>query len=400
MATRLKLARATAAVVGASVALLMSAGIPAGADPVKATVDPDGGTSGYNVNVGKKHDDMLTSLIGLKLEDGTKLQTYCIEINTNLDRKHGLVEQPWDSYPKADSPFNKNAAKINWVLHNGFPVVGAEALTQTLTNGGATLDDGIDQKEAIAATQAAVWHFSDGTDLDVKNPLPKGPEDAKADVVALYEYLTGDANVGIGEQPTPALEISPADASGKVGEKVGPFTVTTNGTVDKLTTALPDGVKVVDVNGKALAAEAIKNGTQVFLDIPTGTAKGEGTFELTATAGVDTGRLFIGENYAQNPTQALIVAKAEKTEITAAAGGNWAEVAPPTSDTTTTQPTTSETQPTTPTTSSAAPAPQPKNTSGALAETGASIFVPVVIGIVLLAAGIGSLLFLRHRKRV
>jgi TQXA domain-containing protein len=399
MARRLKLVRAGAAVAGASVALLMTAGIPVGADPVKGSFDPDGGTGGYNVNVGKKHEDMLTSLIGFKLDDGTKLQMYCVQIDTNLDRKHNMVEQAWDSYPNPDSPFNANSAKINWVLHNGFPVVGADALGKTLTDQGADLNNGIDQKEAIAATQAAVWHFSDGVDLNKQNPLPKGPEDAKADVVALYEYLTGDANVGIGDQPTPTLAISPADLSGKTGERIGPFTVSTTGEIDKLTTKLPEGVKITDANGAELTADAIKNGTQLFLDVPAGTAEGAGTFELTATAGVDTGRLFVGENYAQEPTQSLIVAKAETSEITASASGKWAETTPPTSETTT-PPSSTETQPTTPTTSSAAPAPQPKNTSGDLASTGASIFAPVVIGIVLLAAGVGSLLFLRHRRRV
>jgi TQXA domain-containing protein/LPXTG-motif cell wall-anchored protein len=397
MASRLKLVRAGAAVAGASVALMMTAGMPASADPVTGSVG-EGGTNGYHVNVGENYEDMITSLINFELADGTKLQMYCVEINTNIDRKHNMVEQPWDSYPNPDSPFNENREKINWILHNGFPVVGADALTKVLTDQGVKLNNGIDEKEAIAATQAAVWHFSDGTDLNESNPLPKGPESAKSDVVALYKYFTGKDNVGIGDQPTPTLEISPTDAAGKAGEKVGPFTVTTSGEIEKLTATLPDGVKIVDVNGNEVTESAIKNGTQLFLDVPAGTDEGAGTFELTATASVDTGRLFVSENYAQKPTQTLIVAKAEKSEITAAASGRWTKAAPQTSETTT-PPSSTETQPTTPTTSSAAPAPQPKNTGG-LAETGASIFAPVVIGIVLLAAGVGSLLFLRHRKRV
>jgi TQXA domain-containing protein/LPXTG-motif cell wall-anchored protein len=398
MASRFKLVRAGAAVAGASVALMMAAGMPAGADPVTGTVKGEG-VNGYHVNVGKNYEDMITSLIGFELADGTKLQMYCVEINTNIDRKHKMVEQPWDSYPNAESPFNQSREQINWILHNGFPVVGADALTKVLTDQGVQLNNGIDDKEAIAATQAAVWHFSDGTNLNEANPLPKGPESAKNDVVALYKYFTGKDNVGIGDQPTSTLQISPTDLSGKTGEKIGPFTVTTTGAIEKLTTKLPDGVKVVDADGNELTADAIKNGTQLFLDVPAGTAEGAGTFELTATAGVDTGRLFVSENYAQKPTQTLIVAKSEKSEITAAASGKWAETAPPTSETTT-PPSSTETAPTTPTTTSATPAPQPKNTSGDLAETGASIFAPVVIGIVLLAAGVGALLFLRHRRRV
>lgn len=393
----LKLARAGAAVAGASVALMMTAGIPAGAAPANGKVDPNGGENGYSVNLGKGYDSMITSLIGFKLADGTKLHMYCVEIDTDIDGKHGMVEQPWDSYPNPKSPFNDNRGRINWILHNGYPVVDTDGLTKVLADKGYAADSGIDAKEAIAATQAAIWHFSDGKNLDTAHPFPKDHGKAKDDVVALYEYLTGDANVGIGDQPTPALAISPADLSGNAGERIGPFTVTTTGDVDKLTTKLPDGIKVTDANGAELTADQIKNGSELYLDVPAGTAEGNGTFELTATAGVDTGRLFVGEEYAKNPTQSLIVAKAEQSEIVASAKGTWAETAPPSS--TETAPPSTETSTPAPTTSPAAPAPQPKANSGELAETGASIFVPVLIGVVLLAAGVGALLFVRHRKR-
>jgi TQXA domain-containing protein/LPXTG-motif cell wall-anchored protein len=378
----------------------MSAAIPAGADPVIGHVDQQGYTGGYFVNVGKNYDDMSTSLIALELADGSKLQMYCVEIDTRIDTDHGMVEKSWDSYPNPKSQFNDNRAKINWILHNAFPFVGTDVLGKTLTDSGVALTNGLNQKEAISATQAAVWHFSDGKNLDESNPLPKGPMDSRSDVVALYKYLTGSANVGIGGQPTPSLAISPTDASGAAGELVGPFTVATTGEIHKLTTKLPEGVKITDENGTELTAEQIKDGTKLFLDVPADAEKGDGTFELTATASVDTGRLFVGENYAQKATQSLIVAKAEESEIVVSAGAKWTEAVQETSST---APPTStgveETSSTPTTTTSAAPAPQPKNTSGGLAQTGASIFVPVVIGVVLLAGGIGSLLFLRRRKR-
>lgn len=397
MASRLKLARAGAAVAGASVALMMTAGFPAGADPVTGTVTDDG-EDGYNVNLGENYDDMSTSLIGFELADGTKLQMYCVEIDTEADPEQNMVEQSWDSYPNASSPFNDNRAKINWILHNGFPVVDTDGLTKVLGEAGYDAHNGIDRTEAITATQAAIWHFSDNKNLDLEDPFPpaKGPRNAEDDVVELYKYLIGDANVGIGDEPDATLAISPTAASGKIGEKIGPFTVSTTGDIDKLTTNLPDGVKVVDANGAELTAEQIENGTELFLDVPEGTEAGDGSFELTATAGVDTGRLFVGEEYAKHAIQSVIVAKSEESEIVAKASGAWDTTAPPTSETT--SPTTETTQPTT-TTSEAAPAPQPKNTSGDLASTGASIFAPIVIGVVLLASGVGALLFLRHRRR-
>ena len=69
-------------------------------------------------------------------------------------------------------------------------------------------------------------------------------------------------------------------------------------------------MQVTDADGNEVAAAAIKNGTELFLDVPAGTDDGDGKFELTASATVDTGRLFVGENYDENPTQSLIVAEA------------------------------------------------------------------------------------------
>jgi TQXA domain-containing protein len=399
MASRLKLVRTGAAVAGASVALMMTAAIPAGAEPVTGTVDKDGYKDGYSVDVGKGYEKMSTDLIGFKLADGTKLQMYCVEIDTRIDDVHGMVEKPWDAYPNPKSPFHKNRAKINWILHNGYPVVGTDALTQVITEAGVTLKGGIDDKEAIAATQAAIWHFSDDKKLNESDPIPgDDAKDSEADVVALYKYLTGAANVGIGDQPTPALSVTPGDLSGKAGEKIGPFTVTTTGEIEKLTTKLPDGVKIVDAQGVPLTAEAIKNGAQLFLDVPAGTKEGAGTFELTASAAVDTGRLFVGEKYSQHATQSLIVAISGKTDITAGASAKWTEVAAPPPTTPSTPQTTTSTTTPAPTTTTT-PAPQPKNTAGDLADTGASVFAPIVIGVVLVGAGVGALLFLRHRKR-
>ena len=227
-------------------------------------------------------------------------------------------------------------------------------------------------------------------------PLPdRGDEAAAKDVVALYDYLTGDANIGIGDQPTPALEVSPTELSGKAGERIGPFTVSTTGSIDELKANLPEGVKITDVDGVELDASKIKNGSQLFLDVPADAAEGEASFELNASAKVDTGRLFVGKDYSEgHKTQSLIVAKAEESKISVTASGNWAATPPPTSPPSSS---TSETTPPTTTTTEAAPAPQPKNTGG-LASTGASIFVPVVLGLVLVGAGVGSLLVLRRRR--
>ncbi|HEV2782323.1 MAG TPA: thioester domain-containing protein [Actinophytocola sp.] len=388
MGSRVK--RGLTVLTGASVAVLVGA-LPASAEPATGKVE-GGSADGYHVNLGGSRDNLRTSLIGFKLDDGTSLKVYCVEINTNIDRDATMVEVPWDKYPNPDSPFREHNDKINWVLHHGFPVVDEAALEKKLADKGVTLHGGLSEKEAITATQAAAWHFSDETDLDEDNPLPDGDADADADVLALYAYLTGPDNVGMGNHPTPTLQINPETAKGEAGKRVGPFTVSTTGEIVELKATAPEGVTLTDKDGKEVTPESIKNGTEVFFTVPADAEAGEGSFELTASAHVATGRLFVGENYADKPTQSLIVAQSDKSTLSASAKATWtaAAVTPPT--------TTSTTTTTAPPTTTTTPAPQARNTGG-LASTGASIFVPVVLGLVLLGAGTGALLFLRRRRR-
>jgi TQXA domain-containing protein/LPXTG-motif cell wall-anchored protein len=380
--------RAGAAVTGVA-AIVLAVAAPAAADPATGKTDPGGNVIGYQVNVG---GDWLatipTNLLGFTLADGTALGMYCVEIETPIDDVNDMVERPWDDYPNPGSPFNANRAKINWVLHHGYPALSLDAVAAQLP----ATHDGIDVLEAIAATQAAVWHFSDGVNLDREDPLSgdASDDDDAADALALYDYLTGPANTGLGEAPIPALTIDPADQDGDAGTRIGPFTVSTNAAIEQLTATLPDGVRVTDADGNEVAAAAITNGTELYLDVPADAADGSGDLELTATANVDTGRLFVGKNYDEHPTQSLIVAAAVKTTLTAKAGASWT-AAPVTTTTTTPPPTTTTVPPTT--TTSAAPVPQ-----GGLAETGASVFTPIVIGLVLIVAGVGAVLFMRRRR--
>lgn len=364
----------------AVLALATATATHAAADPVTATVLEDI-TPGLNVNVGDGgFADLTTGLIGLRLSDGSTLGVYCVEIRTGIDAGQPMVEQDWADFPDASSPFNANQAGINWVLHNGFPVVDADELTTRLTDDGVQLNDGLSTEEAIAGTQAAIWHLSDAVDLNRENPVP-GQEAAGQDVLALYDHLTGLDNVGIEEQPAASLEFEPDKRSGAAGERVGPFTVRTNGDIEKFTADVPDGVTVVDDDGAELNAENVEDGTLLFFDVAAGTADGSATVELTATARVETGRLFVGQNYGEGEkTQSLIVAESDTSRLTASATGEW-------SATPNENAVADENQ----------PAPQAKNTSD-LAETGASILVPGLVGLVLVGAGIGALLVLRKRR--
>jgi len=364
--------RLAAALLGASAALMLSV-MPANAAGEEWTIDL--GTDNAGVEVGGKvnlvdadgkDESFHTSLKGLNLGN-TKLTTYCIQIDTLIPRdakdRPKMVEAPWDAYPDANSPFRKNNAKINWVLHNSYPSMDIVALRKALADNGVTIKGELSVAEAITATQAAIWSFSDNKKLSAHNA---------DNVVALFNFLTGDKNTGKA-QPTPSLEITPKKLTGEIGKLVGPFKVaTTADKITKLTPKLPDGVTITDKDGKALAESALKNGSEIFVSVPANATAGEGSFTLEATAPVSTGRVFVSNGV---KSQSLIVAQNSNAKLTAAATANWAAAS----------------HPTTP------PAPQASN--GGLANTGVSIFVPIGIGVLLLAAGAGALLFLRRRGR-
>jgi len=354
--------RLGAALLGAAVTLMLSA-LPASAAGEEWKVSP-GGMDGLPVKLEGKGDAFHTGLIGLSL-DKAKLSTYCIGIDTRIPRDKldevKMVEAPWDAYPDAHSPFRKNNAKINWVLHNSFPFKDIKVLRAELAKAGVEFKGELSTAEAIAGTQAAIWSLSDEQKLADDNP---------ANVKALYSFLTGAANVGMA-QPAPSLEITPNKVAGEIGKNVGPFKVTTTADkITKLTPKVPAGVKLTDKDGKELTPAAIKNGSEIFVSVPASATAGEGSFALEATGPVSPGRVFVSKGIKSQP---LIVAQSENATLSASATASWAAAA-------------------------AAPVAQASN-GGGLANTGVSIYVPVAIGALLLLAGAGALLFLRRRSR-
>ncbi|MGW5050694.1 thioester domain-containing protein [Actinokineospora sp. NPDC004072] len=384
------------AAIAAAALLLGTAALPAAAEAASGRLDRDKNIEGEALNIEGRKDTYQASLLHLDLNGGGHLKVYCVEINVGATEQRDMVEQPWDSYPNPNSPFHANRGKINWVLHNGFPFKSLDELN--------TLDldfaaDGLETNEAVSATQAAIWHFSDGVNL--KQSAPSTRQDANQDIWALYKYLIDNAQ-DLAEQPTPVLQINPETATGEAGGLVGPFTVSTNGAITEIIGELPEGVELTDADGKPVAPADITDGTELFFKVAAGTAAGEAAFGLKTLAKVDIGRLFVVEGYhdqgrGKGPAQSLIVAESSETKVEDRATGTWTV---PTT-TTTTAPTTTEPAPSS-TTTTEAPAPSttpaPPVPGDDLPDTGANILVPVLVGIGLLGAGAGALIWQRRRK--
>ncbi|MEU4801288.1 thioester domain-containing protein [Actinosynnema sp. NPDC023587] len=413
MAPRLTLKRMGAAVLGAS--LLFMSALPAAADAVKVTPDAGADEPGMGLNLidkdGKPVDAGGTNakLIGLKIIENGKSQTataYCVELPTRLLDNTPLEEVPWNEHPNSNTKFKENAAKVNWILHNSYPTVPFKDVAEAA---GVPDLKTVKVSAVIVATQAAIWHFTDEITLDEKNSTVEDEDNVDEDVLAIYKKLTGPDNVGIGDEPAPTLTVDPKELEGSAGSLIGPFTVKT--TADKVIVeaGIPQGVALTDKDGKPLdvvqqgdlSAKAETKVGEIFIKVDEGVAPGSVEFTVRATAQLHHGRLFVASDR-NKQTQSLVIAKPTQVDALDKAKAKWSE------NTTTTTPTTTTTSPaeaTTTTTTTVAPttttteAPAgPGGNEDDLASTGASIFVPLLIGLGLLGAGAAAMIIVRRKK--
>lgn len=341
-----------------------------------------------------------TSLIPLKIKDAgetTNVVAYCVDLPTPLADDDGLKEEPWGTRPNPRSKFPENAGHILWILHNTYPTLDMNTFKSKWEKDGRTYD----KQEVIAATQAAIWHFSeDKANIDTKHPQNDD------DVIALYNEIVkqGAANA-ITEEPKPTLEIKPESKSGTAGELIGPFVVTTSASEIELTANLPEGVTITDAEGKpfdttkdkdASVAKGVK-GSEFFVKVAAGTAKGEVELKVKVEALIKAGRLFVTRDQ-NNAAQALVIAQDHKAKVEKKAKADWKEGVKPSEPTTPTTTTTTD-APATTTTTTTAPAPAPGGSGDEdLASTGASILWPLVGGLVLVGGGVAALFIVRRKK--
>jgi TQXA domain-containing protein/LPXTG-motif cell wall-anchored protein len=233
---------------------------------------------------------LWAGLIYLAVDGGGSVTTYCIDLNTATSGGVPYTEADWS---EGTVP---NLGLVTWVLRHGYPTVSTGSLLATINLTREPDLGSLSANAAAAGTQAAVWHFTDNSNLTGSNP---------DGIVAVYEYLVGNA-VALSE-PAPSIEILPAVLDGIVGERIGPFTLTTSAPSVDLTGT---GGAITDSAGNPLTAVMSGGTFYVTLDA-------EGTAEVTAsaTAALSSGRVFV--TTAGSPKQKLITASTTTAVTTA-----------------------------------------------------------------------------------
>src|SRR5699024_8047276 len=164
--------------------------------------------------------------------------------------------------------------KVGWIVQNSYPSVDLADLGERA---------GIDRltaAEAIAGTQHAIWHFTDGERRKLRS-----------NAAYLRAYLIGEANVGLPEndvRPTVRVEVSEG-ANRELGKPIGPFVVESN--VEPIAVTTDAEADLIDGAGERLDAENVGSGTEIFLDINDGVGPGTANILAQVDAAQATGSI-------------------------------------------------------------------------------------------------------------
>lgn len=210
--------------------------------------------------------------------------------------------------------------KVNWVLQNASPQTSKLPATSGLPKVGnmdlAAVNTPLTPRQRAAATQAAIWHYSAGTDLvPGLNATP---------VEALYKQLTGTNNVGLPVKAPKLMSAPGVDALGNLrgtaGQLVGPFTVD-RGVGSVLTNVSgPQGVKLVNPGGKMV--KSARGGEKFYLDVPANTPPGEAVITAMSDPEQAIGRVVQGVTSGQ-PGQALVLADRKALPVRQSSAVRW-----------------------------------------------------------------------------
>ncbi|WP_194894541.1 thioester domain-containing protein, partial [Catenulispora pinisilvae] len=305
----------------------------------------DGGVTGATFNNSKDGNMVAMTdkadpaeLIGLKVPGGGQLWTYCIQEKVELQELETYDEHDWTSESQRIGIDQQHLEGIKWILDNSFPQVDATTLA------GTAGVSGLSDKEAVAATQAAIWTFSDSTgklkldanaEKDAQNLGDPGkPDDPNKDVngshvIDFYNWLMTQATGHMNDtgQPQSSLSITPASkAAPQAGGKVAfQLSSNTSGSFISVTLADPGktGAKLLDADGKAISAkQTFKSGDTVYVQLPNTPTNGDVHVIASGTVtNIDAGRVFVSHD--GRPSQNLILAQGQSAPVSATADVKW-----------------------------------------------------------------------------
>ncbi|WP_017559743.1 thioester domain-containing protein [Nocardiopsis baichengensis] len=299
-------ARAAAALLGAAVLACAGAPPAAAAPDGTARVEREQ-TPGAQVHL-EDGGEVPTVLYSVRVDDSASVAAYGAALEGEADHSAAYVET---GFTALEAPADA-AGPVAWVVANSYPARPLEELS-------GPGSDGLSEEQAIAATQAAVWHFTDGADL--AGPGASGGNDAR--VERYYRHLVTGAQSAAPAPAPPTLDLEPRRIEGAdPAAPLGPLRVSTTSTgpVRVAVNGAP-GARLADASGATVAEVA--EGDEFYLHVPQEPGAGVATVHARAsTAALLPGRAFAGRNGVA--TLPVVAAEEVPTGSSAQVKADWA----------------------------------------------------------------------------
>ncbi|MCY9787760.1 thioester domain-containing protein [Nocardiopsis sp. EMB25] len=254
--------------------------------------------------------EVPTALFSLRVADSASVSAYTAEADGEVRQRAAYVESAWDDgtrWTEIDA-VTDSVDRATWVVANSYPHVALADLAM------ASETIFLDERQAIAGTQAALWHVLDGVELD------PGANDTA--VTALYEYLVAGSEDAPDDSGAPSLKISPTQLETVAPEKpLGPLTVTSSGTEPvRVAVRGAPASWLVDADGEQV--RRVHDGESVYLDVDPSVPAGVVTLHVRGDdVPLPEGRLFTGRDGVR--TQPLITAEPGTAARATAATLTW-----------------------------------------------------------------------------
>lgn len=263
--------------------------------------------------------------------DGDTILAYCIEYWVRAaSPDHQAAVTGWDGFT-GDNHFKTNPQvreAVAWILHNSYPALTVSELAERTSSIALT------EAEAIAATQAAIWFYTDDFVADgvlTVEPTPGNTasltDRSAENVQTVFDYLTGEENTGLTEHEVQASvtlnDASAADVSvpeavlaSKTDEAdhiLGPVTISSSSEhIDlHLETTNPDisldDVTLFDPHGHSIDVTTPVAAEELWVHVPADAVSGGVQLAAESTEYGYTGRLIIPEPAPDRRFQTIVV---------------------------------------------------------------------------------------------
>ncbi len=250
---------------------------------------------------------------------------YCIEVEVPAGYRDGMQVGGWDSFP-GDNNFALDQSvreRVAWIIAHSYPRRSLE------TQGAAAGVTGLTQREAITATQTAIWTLTDAAPapanfeyqglLGRRGSLDTTSERAQR-VQSVIDYLIGEANTGLPEAVRPVLTVTPEEQEGAAGEKIGPVLI--EASEGHVTLTNSSDFDLVTADGTLIDAAHVPTGEEIYLNVPEDAPDGDAVLTAELTGLQYEGLLLTSANPSKR-IQSLMIAHSSDSIASASTRLHW-----------------------------------------------------------------------------